>query len=959
MGACCVESAMTRRDDWSQIKEIFRTALERHPSERAAYLNNACDGRVDIRMEVDSLLAAHLKADTFIETPLSPSLCESQSQEVSSATVLRTGDRLGPYDVLNVVAIGGMGEVYRAHDTTLGRDVAIKILPRAFASDAERLALFKHEAHVLAALNHPNIATIHGIEDFEGAPALVLEFITGETLAERIAKGPLPLTEILAIAQQIVAGLAAAHQRGILHGDLKPSNLYLTREGRVKILDFGIAKYFKSEETATSGQLSVLSTGPGAFLGTPAYSSPEQMSGHNVDQRSDLFALGLVLYEMATGRLPYRGASLAHMLVGTDAVPIDPPSRLRSRIPAAFDAMVLRLLRKEPRERFQSPAELSAALSKLEQPSRFPLYAGTAVLVVVTATIAWRARSERHVPPASEYVRLTNFPDAVHSPVLSKDGKTLLFVRGAEPFQFGPAELYVKMLPDGEPVPLTHDGSTKIAPALSPNGSQAVYTTFSAAGWSSMSVPIGGGSPTLLMRNAAALSWTGANRVLFSEIRSRTSLHMAVVTATENRGEPRDVYVPVSQTGMAHYSYLSPDGRWVLVVEMDTNGWLPCRLVPFDGSSQGTRVGPLGASCTAAAWSPDGRWMYLAVAAAGESHLWRQRFPDGPPEQITFGVTEERGVIADPDGRSLITSIGAMQSTVWYHDQTGDRPLSVEGYAYRPIVSPSGTTVFYLVRRAAKDSFWIGELWSAELATGRNERVTPDFLIRNFDVDRDGRHVVFDTFNVAGRSEIWLATLDRSEPPRRLSPEGQLGEERPVFAGSARHIYYLQQESQGTRSLGRMNLDGTGRQTVSSDPITFLVNVSPDEKWALVWKAGNGNDTIAVSLAGEAPRVLCSCAAEPIFQDSPRVSWSADGRTMIVNVRTGASGGVSAAIVPLPPGTSLPVWTASIAPSANDLFHLPGARQVREASITPGRSGESYAYARETQQRNLFRVRLP
>jgi hypothetical protein len=345
------------------------------------------------------------------------------------------------------------------------------------------------------------------------------------------------------------------------------------------------------------------------------------------------------------------------------------------------------------------------------------------------------------------------------------------------------------------------------------------------------------------------------------------------------------------------------------------------------------------------------------VAAAVESHLWRQRFPDGPPEQITFGVTEERGVIADPDGRSLITSMGAMQSTVWYHDQTGDRPLSVEGYAYRPIVSPRA--VFYLVRRAAKDSFWIGELWSAELATGRNERVTPDFLIRNFDVDRDGRHVVFDTFNVAGRSEIWLAALDGSEPPRRLSPEGQLGEERPVFAGSARHIYYLQQESQGTRSLGRMNVDGTGRQTVSSDPITFLVNVSPDEKWALVWKAGNGNDTIAVSLAGEAPRVLCSCAAEPIFQDSPRVSWSADGRTMIVNVRTGASGGVSAAIVPLPPGTSLPVWTASIAPSANDLFHLPGARQVREASITPGRSGESYAYTRETQQRNLFRVRLP
>jgi Tol biopolymer transport system component len=721
------------------------------------------------------------------------------------------------------------------------------------------------------------------------------------------------------------------------------------------------AAQHETAETSAPQHLNTLATAPGGFLGTPAYSSPEQMSGDEVDQRSDLFALGLVLYEMASRRLPYPGTSLGQMLADAVAVRIDPPSRLKPGCPSGFDAVVLRLVQKEPGKRFQSAAEVLAALLKLAQPSRQTLYAygGVGVLVLlVAAAMTLRVSLGRvNAPRPAEYVRLTNFPDAVHSPALSKDGKTLLFVRGSEPFQFGPGELYLKVLPDGEPVALTHDGTAKIAPTLSPDGSHAVYTTFTGSGWVSMRVPIGGGPPTLLMRNAAALTWTGANRVMFSEVRDRTSLHMAVVTTNQNRGESRDVYVPASSTQMAHYSELSPDGRWVLVVEMDTSGWLPCRVVPADGSSAGTSVGPPGASCTASAWSPDGRWMYLVVAAAGESHIWRQRFPDGAPEQLTFGVTEERGVVADPDGRSVITSIGAMQGTVWYHDQTGDRPLSVEGYAYRPLVSPDGTRVFYLVRRAAKDSFWIGELWSTDLTSGRRERVVAGFLVRHFDAAKDGHHIVFDTFNAAGRSEIWLAALDHSEPPTRLSPDGQLGEERPFFGTSGR-IYFIQQDSAGTRLLRRMKSDGTERETLSSDAITFLVNVSPDEKWAVVWKGGNGAETIALSLVGEAPRVICSCAAEPIFQDSPRVSWSANGQTMIVNVRTGVSAGASAAMIPLAPSDSLPRWTDPTPPSAEDLVHLPGARQVREVSVAPGPSSERYAYTKETQQRNLFRIPL-
>ncbi len=241
---------------------------------------------------------------------------------------------------------------------------------------------------------------------------------------------------MLTVARQIVDGLGAAHERGILHRDLKPANLYLIGEGRAKILDFGIAKHLEPDETAPTHDLRTLATAPGTFLGTPAYASPEQIAGDSVDQRSDLFALGLVLYEMATGRLPHPGTSLAHMLAGSDSVRIDPPSRLQPGLPSGFDAVVLRLLRKEPRERFQSAAELSAALSKLGQSSRLPLYAGVGILALLAAiAIALRAGVGRGKSShAAEYIRLTNFPDAVHSPALSRDGKTLLFVRGSEPF---------------------------------------------------------------------------------------------------------------------------------------------------------------------------------------------------------------------------------------------------------------------------------------------------------------------------------------------------------------------------------------------------------------------------------------------------------------------------------------------------------------------------------------------
>src|ERR1700686_4614974 len=232
---------------------------------------------------------------------------------------LASGTRLGSYEVVTQIGAGGMGEVYRAHDTKLGRDVAIKVLPEAFAHDPERLARFQREAKMLAQLNHTNIATIHGLEQSGGMSYLVMELVPGETLAERIKRdGPVPIEEALAIARQIAEALEAAHEKGIIHRDLKPPNVKLTPEGKVKVLDFGLAKAFAADSTSTdpseSPTLSMAATTQGVILGTAAYMSPEQAEGKAVDKRSDMWAFGCLLYELLTGKAAFQGEGVHDIL---------------------------------------------------------------------------------------------------------------------------------------------------------------------------------------------------------------------------------------------------------------------------------------------------------------------------------------------------------------------------------------------------------------------------------------------------------------------------------------------------------------------------------------------------------------------------------------------------------------------------------------------------------------------
>jgi len=294
---------------------------------------------------------------------------------------LTTGERLGPYEILDPVGAGGMGEVYRARDTRLDREVALKVLPESLAGDPERLRRFEREARATAALNHPNILALHDVGEQDGRHFVVTELLEGETLWQRLRSGLLPAATAVDVALQTVRGLVAAHRKGIVHRDLKPANLFLTEDGLVKILDFGLARSPASDTEA--GETESLLTEPGRALGTMGYASPEQLRGKAVDARSDIFSLGVVLYEMLVGRRPFAGATAADTSAAilTDDPP--PPSVAGRSLAAGLDGLVLRCLEKRPQDRFQSPHDLGLALEAI------------AAGVETSASVAARARRHR------------------------------------------------------------------------------------------------------------------------------------------------------------------------------------------------------------------------------------------------------------------------------------------------------------------------------------------------------------------------------------------------------------------------------------------------------------------------------------------------------------------------------------------------------------------------------------
>jgi eukaryotic-like serine/threonine-protein kinase len=356
---------------WKRIESIFHAALEADEGERAAILEDSCAGDESLRREVESLLAHHKSAAAFIETPAFATSPPAQradrpSSQTSATVSISAGTVIGQYRIVSEIGGGGMGVVYKAEDTKLGRLVALKFLPENLATDVQAMERFLREARAASALNHPNICTIYDIEEYAGRQFIAMEYLDGHTLRDHLLGRALEVDEITRLGIQIAEALAAAHSRRVVHRDIKPGNLAVTASGLVKVLDFGLAKLIAAEAGDAATQTI---TAPYTVSGTLPYMSPEQLRGREVDFRTDIYALGVVLYEMSTGRRPFTAEIMAQLIEDILHSPPTPPLELKRKLPTKLEEIILKCLEKDPEDRYQSAKEIAVDLRRMSAPS--------------------------------------------------------------------------------------------------------------------------------------------------------------------------------------------------------------------------------------------------------------------------------------------------------------------------------------------------------------------------------------------------------------------------------------------------------------------------------------------------------------------------------------------------------------------------------------------------------------
>ncbi len=860
---------MTDADRWPRVKDIFHAALARSPQERGPFLSEACQDDAALRQEVESLLAAHAAAGGFAETPAIAALVGEAASDRSVADTLAAGVELGAYRIVGPLDSGAMGEVYRARDTRLGRDVAVKVLPGTLSLDAERIARLEREARLLASLNHPHIATIHSLEVSNGVCALVMELIEGPTLSEQLAGRPLTMTRTFEIARQIAEALEAAHDRGIVHRDLKPANIKLTGTGDVKILDFGLATALSADErdVCTQGEGG---TGPiqeGVIAGTPAYMSPEQARGERVDQRADIWAFGCVLYEMLTGHRAFAGATLSETL-GVILEQEPEWRHLPPTVPDGIQRLLRRCLERDPKRRLHHIADArievedaardyanDAPAAAWHARYRTRVFAGLAVVLAVAFGLVFL----RTVPagPETRVVDIaTPWTSDPLSFALSPDGRRLAFVGDYQ----GQPTLWVRPLDAEQAQPLPGTQGAR-RPFWSPDSRSIGYFAFTEL----KRIDAAGGAPqtlTSIMAGTAA-AWGAGGNILFSGRMPRTiSDSVTGLLRINAAGDATDIATsPVTQSTGHRYPQFLPGGREFLF------------FAGGPDAIRGVYVGSLDSSQTTRVVASDSQGAYLApgwLLYARQGVLLAQQF--------------------DSSRRVVTGAPITLADSVAFDTMTGGAAISTSDtavFAYRSGRGPVSQLAWF-----DRSGRAIGTLGSS-LDTG----------VSNLALSPDGRRVVAER-TVKNATALWL--LDSSHQVLFTRTSDERMARYPVWSWNGDRVAFASVGAGLVQLSVRSSTDTDDDEVLLEWPKdAILTDWSPDGQFLLYFAPDpkTGTDVWLLPQDTRVPRVFLATAANEMWgQFSPDGRWIA--------YQSNETGRFEVYLRPFPgPGIPIPIST--------------------------------------------------
>jgi eukaryotic-like serine/threonine-protein kinase len=813
---------------------------------------------------------------------------------------LAPGTRLGPYEIVSSLGAGGMGEVYRARDAKLNRDVAIKVLPPGLAADADARARFEREAMAVAALSHPNILAIHDFGEASGQHFAVMELLEGQTLRQALEAGPLTPKRATEYARQIAEGLAAAHAKGIVHRDLKPENVFVTRDGHVKILDFGLARQVVPVGAGSGQTMSPTMAGrtePGMVMGTVGYMAPEQVRGDAIDHRADIFAFGVVLFEMLAGKRPFEGATGAETMTAILREEPPPVTALRDTVPASLERVVDHCLEKQPGNRFQSARDLAFALggasstsgravvaadaapSPAQRSSRLPLIAASALLVgaAIGALVYRQFASPVSARPLE--VRYLTYSGHDFSPAASPDGRSIAFRSERD----GKGRIWQKQLATGTEVALT-EGPDDDLPRFSPDGATLLFNRRNGSRFSLFRISLLGGEPRRVMDDALDASWSadGSHIVFMRQFPASPGKIAAtgiMVAAADGSGAREVVRIP---TGVIAPRW-SPDGRRIVFTQTAVGaGSFSIHSADVDTGALETVVdSALGARPWVAEWSGDGHLLHtVGQVAAGKLAGTTGRLvtlqPGGAAARLLYASPDSLGRFAVVDGDRVVVESQTVRQNVAEWSNAASHSLTQGRQADRqPVYSPDGRSILFTSDRSGNL-----DLWMVSIATGEVRQITDD-AADDWDPAFGPDGHLYWSSNRSGHFEIWSADADGSGA-HQLTHDG-VDAENPSVSPDGKWIVYGSTRP-NEAGIWRARSDGSEPKVLARG-LYGIPHISPDGQYVLYM----GFSSILVSTGVRVVRLsdgapvdfeLVAETVRPTSANVGRARWMPDGHAI-------------------------------------------------------------------------------